>query len=330
MCSDGVTIQETSCKSALTRTGIPGVEYALNPYVGCAHACVYCYASFMTRFSSHTGAWGSWVDAKVNIPDVLEKEVTRLISRQSKRRPDGQGVLVNIPEASAPPVAPTITISSVTDPYQPLEGTCQLTRACLEALARAANCSPGADPGADSVADSVANPRANLRANAVRPVIPRASILTKSALVVRDIPILRDLPGSEVGMTITTLDDSLARLVEPGASPPSLRLQALERLSSESIPTWGFISPVLPYYSDSLTALEAMMKRLSEAGVSRILVDRMNPYPAAVSGFTRVARPEAIRALAGYRSSPEAYLARLKDAALTASSGLDVEIRVLF
>ena len=65
----------------MTRTGIAGVEYAINPYTGCAHACVYCYASFMTRFSGHTDRWGTWLDAKVNIAEVLENEIRRLVFR---------------------------------------------------------------------------------------------------------------------------------------------------------------------------------------------------------------------------------------------------------
>ncbi|HNY67861.1 MAG TPA: radical SAM protein [Bacillota bacterium] len=320
-----MTVREVVCKSALTRTGIPGARYALNPYTGCTHACVYCYASFMTRFSGHTDRWGTWVDAKVNIADVLEKEIRRKSARRRKSekltQPSLAGLgesakpashesrrspgLAESPEEPATPDSldsagrPTVLLSSVTDPYQPVEASLCLTRACLKALANAAN-----------------------------PLAPEVSILTKSALVARDIPILRDLPGCEVGMTITALDDALARQIEPGASAPSTRLKALEQLASQSIKTWVFISPVLPHYGDSPAALAAVMKRAREAGVSRIGVDRLNLYPAAMAGLARISRPEAVQALRAYKSSPQEYLARLRSSVSEAAAAADMGIPV--
>ena len=64
-------VREIECKSILTKSGIEGVDYALNPYVGCAHGCVYCYASFMKRFTGHKEEWGAFVDVKVNAAEVL-------------------------------------------------------------------------------------------------------------------------------------------------------------------------------------------------------------------------------------------------------------------
>ena len=316
-------VRDVVCKSAMTRTGIAGVEYAINPYTGCAHACVYCYASFMTRFSGHTDRWGTWLDAKVNIAEVLENEIRRKSVRRGKPERPVQAPLAGLAEAmdspppslpgshEGPPVPgspnspdhPTILLSSVTDPYQPLEASLGLTRACLEALA-----------------------------GATGPFSPEVSILTKSALVARDIPILRDLPGSEVGMTITTLDDALARQIEPGASAPSARLRTLEQLAGQSIKTWVFISPVLPYYGDSPAALAALMKHAAEAGVSRIGVDRLNLYPAAVAGLARVSCAEGVQALQAYKSSPQNYLTRLRSAVFesAAAAGTDIPLQVFF
>ncbi len=104
-----VTIAELECKSILTRSGIPGIDYALNPYVGCEHACVYCFADFMRRFTGHREPWGSFVDVKVNAPEVLRRQLERL--------PPG-----------------LISFGTVTDPYQPTEARYKLTRACLEEL----------------------------------------------------------------------------------------------------------------------------------------------------------------------------------------------------
>jgi len=64
-------INEITVRSVLTKSGIPGMKYCVNPYVGCAHACRYCYATFMKRFTGHLEPWGSFVDAKINAPEVL-------------------------------------------------------------------------------------------------------------------------------------------------------------------------------------------------------------------------------------------------------------------
>ncbi len=105
----GLIIKEIKVKSVLTKSGIPGADYCINPYVGCFHGCRYCYATFMKRFTGHTEPWGSFVDVKINAPEVLEKQL--------KRAEKG-----------------SIIISSVTDAYQPIEARYKLTRRCLEVL----------------------------------------------------------------------------------------------------------------------------------------------------------------------------------------------------
>jgi len=102
-------IREIKAKSLLTKSRIPGVDYCVNPYVGCSHGCRYCYATFMKRFTGHTEPWGSFVDVKINAPEILQKQL--------KRAKRGR-----------------VLISSVTDAYQPIESKYKLTRQCLEAL----------------------------------------------------------------------------------------------------------------------------------------------------------------------------------------------------
>ena len=102
-------IREIECKSILTKSGIEGVDYAINPYVGCSHGCVYCYAIFMKRFTGHKEEWGTFVDVKVNAAEVLARQMQR-----AKRGNTAFG--------------------TVTDTYQPLERKYQITRACLEVL----------------------------------------------------------------------------------------------------------------------------------------------------------------------------------------------------
>jgi DNA repair photolyase len=106
-------VTEISTKSALVRSRIPGVDYVINPYLGCAHGCRYCYAVFMRKYSHQhrTAAWGTFVEVKTNLPEVLLAELRR------KKGPPGRALL-----------------ASVCDPYQPVEGRFRLTRRCLEIL----------------------------------------------------------------------------------------------------------------------------------------------------------------------------------------------------
>lgn len=99
-------INQVDVKGILTKSNLPVSDFSVNPYVGCAHACKYCYASFMKRFSNHPEAWGEFVDIK--------------------RWP-----VIRNPERYA---GKELFIGSVTDPYQPLEETCRRTRALLEQM----------------------------------------------------------------------------------------------------------------------------------------------------------------------------------------------------
>ena len=101
-------IKETQSKTILSVSKV--YPYVINPYTGCQHNCLYCYAHFMKRFTGHKEPWGQFVDVKLNAPDLLKREITRKkIGR--------------------------VWISGVCDPYQPLEAKYKLTRQCLEILA---------------------------------------------------------------------------------------------------------------------------------------------------------------------------------------------------
>jgi DNA repair photolyase len=100
-------VKEIFAKSVLSKSQV--YDYALNPYVGCSHSCRYCYAAFMKRFTGHREKWGEFVDAKVNAPELLAKEI------KSKRRA-------------------RVWISGVCDPYQAAEKRYRLTGRCLEVL----------------------------------------------------------------------------------------------------------------------------------------------------------------------------------------------------
>jgi DNA repair photolyase len=147
----------------------------------------------------------------------------------------------------------TIWIASVCDPYQPLEATYKLTRQCLEILAEAQF-----------------------------PV----NIQTKSVLVLRDLEILEKFEEVEVGMTITTDDEQIGRMFEPGASPVTERIDTLGKLHSRGIRTFAFVGPILPGGPERLVAALA-------GNVDRILVDRMNYLETIIGLYRRLGLSEA-------------------------------------
>lgn len=106
-----MTIREIQCKTAIGKCGFPGGGWSINPYVGCGHACEYCYARFMKRFTNHEEPWGAFVDVRVNIAEVLKKEL-----KSDKYK------------------GSNIYIGTVTDPYQQSEKKYKLTRKILEEL----------------------------------------------------------------------------------------------------------------------------------------------------------------------------------------------------
>lgn len=104
-------IKEVKAKGIITKSNLPDANYVINPYIGCQHACKYCYAEFMKRFTNHSEPWGAFVDVKINACEVLGK----LEKTHDK----------------------SILFSSVTDPYQPIEAKYKLTRAILQKLVSA-------------------------------------------------------------------------------------------------------------------------------------------------------------------------------------------------
>jgi DNA repair photolyase len=204
-------IKEILAKSALTPSRIEGIDFALNPYTGCAHGCRYCYADFMKRFSNHQEPWGSFVDVKINIPQLLEKKLQR-----EKYRTMNFGLIPDLEPGAKPmeqSVNKLVSLSTVTDPYQPLEQKYQLTRRCLEILL-----------------------------HYQMPV----SILTKSPLVLRDIDLIKQFKTIDVGITITTDRDEIRKIFEPGAPPIQARIDTLKQLHRQGIKTWIFVGPILP------------------------------------------------------------------------------------
>lgn len=269
----GCRATPVSCRRILSRCGIPGYEYSLNPYRGCLHACAYCYAVFLERFRTPPRPWGSFLEVK--------EDAARALARELPRARPGR-----------------IFLSSVTDPYQPAEGDCRITRGLLEVLVDA--------PGGFSL-----------------------TVLTKGELVLRDAALLRQL-HARVGLTLTCPRDADARRVEPGAMPTSRRLAVLGELGAAGVATWAFLGPLLPGLYDAGGGLAWLLEELARAGVRQVTADCLNPYPrsvarlrAALSGRSRMALEEALR-------DPAAYRERLRWDLVAAAAGRDLSLSCAF
>jgi DNA repair photolyase len=221
---------EKACKTALSHSGIYGWEYVINPYRGCEHGCKYCYAPNIVKTSRTT--WGQEVEVKKNIPNILAKEL-------KNKKPKLVG------------------LSSVTDPYQPLEEQFRLTRYCLEQL--------------------------------LRYKFP-ISIITKSPLILRDIDLLKRFEYSEITISISTINNKISHLIEPKAPSVRVRLEALEKLSENGLNTYAFLGPLLPIVEPE--EIPEFVETLQQTGVKTIMVDTLNLKPGIWSDIEQFLKNE--------------------------------------
>ncbi len=210
-------VREILCKTLLNKSDLS--DFTLNCYVGCSHKCIYCYARYMKKFKDRPEDWGEFVDVKVNAPEVLAKQLTKI----------------------KPPKE--VFMSSICDGWQPLEAKYKLSRVCLKLLLEA---------GLD------------------------ISILTKSSLILRDFDILSSYKTPGLGMTLTTMDKNLQKVLEPYASEPEDRINTLKKAQSKGIKTWVFLGPLIPEFSDTRANLEALFRALEGLNLDQICVDRLN------------------------------------------------------
>ncbi|OQX55437.1 MAG: hypothetical protein B5M53_04170 [Candidatus Cloacimonas sp. 4484_209] len=251
-------IREVKCSSILTKSGISGIDYALNPYTGCEHGCLYCYAVFMKKFTGHNEGWGRFVDVKINAPEVLRKQL-------KKTKPG------------------LVSLSTVTDPYQPIEEKYCITRQCLEIL--------------------------------IDYKFP-VSILTKSKLVLRDIDILKKLKNVDVGFSIAFTDEKVRRIFEPRSSTTEERFYVLKELAQQNITTWLFFSPVLPYFSDTEINIDILFRKAAEAGVESIFVDTLQLYPKVWERLKKILNmfsPDVVGLYRNYGINKNIYKKGLKE-----------------
>ncbi len=207
-------VREDAARTIITRNDSPDISFdrSINPYRGCEHGCIYCYARPTHSYLGHSAGldFETELYTKPNAAKLLEKELAN------------------------PRYAPkTIVLGTNTDPYQPIEREHLLTRQILEVLARHDH-----------------------------PV----GIVTKSALVVRDIDILAPMAQKglvKVALSITTRDRALARAMEPRASTPAKRFATIAALSKAGIAAGVMVAPVIPGLND-----HEIEQILSEAAAS--------------------------------------------------------------
>ncbi len=191
-----------SSASIVARNDSPdvGFDASINPYRGCEHGCVWCYARPTHEYLGLSAGldFETKIFVKENAAELLR---AKLSSRSWKPTP--------------------LALSGVTDPYQPIERRLRITRRVLEVLAEFKN-----------------------------PVI----VVTKNHLVTRDVDVLASLSehgAARVFLSVTTLDASLARTMEPRTSSPERRLDAIATLARAGIPTGVLVAPVIPGLTDS-------------------------------------------------------------------------------
>lgn len=199
-------IKEIKAKSIITKSGLPGSDYVINPYIGCMHGCIYCYAVFMKRFTNHKEPWGKFLDVKINAVDLIPENTNKYRGK-------------------------SITTSSVTDCYQPIERKYRLMRGILKKLVL---------------------------------LKPKLCIITKSDLIVRDIDLLKQFKNCSVGVSLSGLDDNMRKDVEPLGCSTERRLNAVKKLKKAGLHTFVFISPIFPELTDWKSIINKSYKFVDE------------------------------------------------------------------
>lgn len=217
--------------SVISRHDSPDLPFAasLNPYRGCEHGCAYCYA----RPTHEWLGFSAGVDFESRI--LVKEDAPRLLRAELAREK-------YMPEH--------LSLSGVTDPYQPLEKKLEITRGCLAVLAECRH-----------------------------PVV----LITKNHLITRDLDHLTELARHQATaayISITTLDATLARKLEPRASSPAMRLDAIRTLAQAGVPVGVSVAPIIPGLNDS--EIPAIFQAAREAG-------------AQFAGYTVVRLPFSVK-----------------------------------
>ncbi|BBM89154.1 hypothetical protein COTS27_00848 [Spirochaetota bacterium] len=236
------TISYKNISGILTKTSgfMDSYDYTLNPYSGCAFGCSYCYAAFFVREEDKITDWGYWVDVKANAVAVLRK----------KRK--------------KPIINKLVYLSSVTDPYQPIETRLKLTRALLEELA------------------------------AYHQI--RLVVQTRSPHVIRDIDLFKKMARVQINMSITTDNEEVRKAFEPYCPSNQARLKAIETLHSAGLNTCITLTPLLPIKNPYEFA-----NQLKKTGIRKFIIDS---FMRTKRRFCAGTRPDALTITKKYDWTP--------------------------
>ncbi|MBX3360255.1 MAG: radical SAM protein [Phycisphaeraceae bacterium] len=201
-----------------------GYDYTINPYSGCAFGCAYCYAASFAPVERSSQAWGQWVVVKQNALELLKRSKRDLSDK-------------------------SIYISSVTDPYQPIEKQLEMTREILRELVHHQ---------------------------------PRLVIQTRSPLVARDIDLLKQFRTAQVNMTVTTDSEEVRKAFEPGCPANHQRLNAIAEVAAAGVQACVTMTPLLP-----VVDAEAFASALFATGVRRFIVQPFHAKKGQFAAGTR-------------------------------------------
>lgn len=201
-------------------------DFTLNPYSGCSFGCTYCYAAFFSRSEEKRRNWGYWLDVKENALQLLIKFRKKSLFDK------------------------TIYMSSVTDPYQPLERDLKLTRSLIKELLDFHQ--------------------------------PRLVIQTRSPIVVRDIDLFQQFKAIQVNMTITTDSERVRKVFEPLCPSNNIRLKAIQEVNSSGVNTCVTITPLLP-----VEHAEDFAKKLLDTGIKKFIIQSFHSDKGKFVASTR-------------------------------------------
>lgn len=222
-------------------------DYTLNPYSGCTFGCTYCYAAFFSRSEGQKNTWGYWVQVKENALELLTKFRKKPLENKS------------------------IYMSSVTDPYQPIEKELELTRTLLQELLAFHRC--------------------------------RLVIQTRSPLVTRDIDLFKQFETIQINMTVTTDSERVRKIFEPLCPSNKDRLIAIKEINNAKINTCITITPLLP-----IDNAHSFAQMLLETGVKKFVIQ---PFHADKGKFVANTRENAKQLIKEMDWTNEKYLEAL-------------------
>lgn len=249
----GIDVSRSATQSILTpATGFMGdYDFTLNPYQGCTFGCTYCYAAFFTRDRAKTDSWGQWVAIKERAAESI---------RRARRDLTGA----------------SIYMSSVTDPYQPIEQRVGLTRSVVEALL---------------------------------PRRPKLVVQTRASLVTRDIDLLTQFEHVRVNVTVTTDDEAVRRAFEPSCPGNRQRLAAASELVAAGIEVHITMTPLLPVRDPA-----AFASAVAATGASNFVVQPFHTAKGQFVAGTRDAAVAVTEALGWNEAAYQRTVAALRDA----------------